>query len=199
VITVRALSILAALALAGAAYAQTTPPQNSSQANTPASPSSDNAGQPSPDTTAPSSASSPSQRDVTSSQGVPEATPNQNPNPSAASSPHQRDVTRMATANAGAPLSAGMMVQDSSGRSLGSVGDVIPGKSGKHGYVVVTAPDGTATPLPYSVASSMAKDGKIVVDRSAFEAAPKVQQSDIENHDMSWRNKTDKYWKKHTG
>jgi len=105
----------------------------------------------------------------------------------------------MAAADSGAPVSAGMMVQDSSGRSLGSVGDIIPADSGEHGYVVVTAADGTATPLPYSVARSMAKDGKIVVDRSAFERAPKVQQSDVEHHDTSWQKKTDKYWSKHAG
>jgi len=205
--TKHALSIVAALGLAAAAYAQApaTPEQNGAQPGAQSSQSSDNAAQsrdagpqPSQGTTSPSSASSPSQRDVTSSQGTPEASTNASPDPAAAASPHQDSVTHVAAANSAGALTAGMMVEDSSGQTLGSVGDVLPGKSGDRGYVVITGSDGSSTPVPYRVASAMAKDGKIVLDHSVYDGAPKVQQSELQNG-KSWQKKTDRYWKKHAG
>jgi Tfp pilus assembly protein FimT len=192
--TVRALSLAAALGVAGtAAVAQTSPEPASAQANS----SSENtqSSTPAQQATSPSSASSPHQRDVTSQQ-VPEATPNENADPNGASSPHQH----LATADSGAVVSSGMMVQDRSGQSLGSVGNVIPAKSGHRGYVMVNGTDGSATPVPYSIASSMAKNGMIVLDRATFEGAPKVQQNELEHPaGTAWQNKADRYWSKHTG
>jgi len=54
---------------------------------------------PQPDTSAPSSASSPSQRDATSTN-APEAATTDNTSPSAASTPHQQQTTRMASKQA---------------------------------------------------------------------------------------------------
>jgi hypothetical protein len=207
--------MLAALTLATAAYAQTpTPEQTAPQPSTEPQPGQTNPGRPSPDTQAapgqdqstypgtgtqnPNAASSPHQRDVTSQPGN-ESPPNPNPNPHAASSPHQRAVTRLAEAN----ITSGTAVQSETGSRLGFVANVVPGSSGtqQSGYVVIAGSGGTATPVPYGTASSMLKDGKIVIDRARFEGAPKVPQSKI-GSTTGWKKKADSYWGEsgsHTG
>jgi hypothetical protein len=173
-----ALSVFAALSIAGAAFAQAPnpPPQQAS---------------------GPAAASSPHQRDTLSAPTT-EATPSENPGPTGASSPHQRDSTRLAAADSGGVVSPGMIVQDRSGQSIGTVADVIPGKSGQHGFVVVSGKDGSATPVPANIAREMAKNGHLILDRAAFESAPKVQKSDISGSSGSaWERKADQYWQKH--
>jgi hypothetical protein len=182
------LAILAALGLAGALYAQTPSPSQSARG-----PGADTAPQPSQDTS-PSSASSPHQREVTKTPPS-ETTPSQNGEPSGAAS-SQRDTTHWAAANAGA-ISKGMMVEDRSGQTLGSVADVVKGGGAKSGYVVVSGTDGDARPVPYSIASSMATNGRIVLDRTAFVGAPKVKLSELESG-QGWQKKADKYWQKHS-
>ena len=182
------VGFLTALALAEALYAQTPTPSQSATGPGPQS-SQD---------TSPNAASSPHQRDVTKSPSS-ETAPGQNADPSGASSPHQRDVTRMAAAN-GNPggIESGMPVQDRSGQTLGSVADVVKSDTGRDGYVVVSGTDGKARPVPYSVASSMTKGGKIVLERAAFVDAPKVKLSELQSG-QGWQKKTDKYWEKHSG
>jgi len=92
-----------------------------------------------------------------------------------------------------------MMVDDRSGQTLGTVADVVPAKSA-HRYVVVSGSVGRTTPVPYDVASSMMAAGKIVLDRTAFEQAPKISQSELSRGaSASWRKKVDRYWRKHPG
>jgi hypothetical protein len=92
----------------------------------------------------------------------------------------------------------GMAVQDRSGQPLGSVSKVLPGDSSSHGYVVISTPDGKATPMPAMAASSMTANGRIVVDRSTLKGAPKVKESDLDTNSTHWHSKTDRYWSKHT-
>jgi hypothetical protein len=179
---------LAALALAGALYAQTPAPSQSATG-----PGAQNAPQPSQDTS-PNAASSPHQRDVTKSPPD-EATPSQTTEPGDASSPHQRNVTRMAAASPGA-IPQGATVEDRSGQTLGSVADVVKEHSGRDGYVIVSGTDGSARAVPYSVASSSATKGMIVLDRNAFVGAPKVKLSDVQSG-QGWQKKSDEYWQKH--
>lgn len=168
--------VLATWGLAGAALAQTeTPPATNT-----------GAAQPAPQTSGPAAARTPHQS---------ESPPNQNPNPSGASSPHQRGVTRLAEAGPGGTVSSGMMVQDRAGQTLGTVGNVLKDKSGQR-YVFVSGSDGRMTPLPYAVASSTLAAGKVVLDRSAFEQAPKIKHSDMSKG--RWRTKVDQYWRKQT-
>ena len=199
----RYFSMLAALGLAGAAHAQTqaAPDQPGTQSNAPASPSSQSS--PGSQDTGPGSASSPHQRDVTSQQAE-ESPPNENPDPSAASSPHQQNSMRMAEAGGAAARSVqpGMTVQAPSGESLGTVVDLVPGPTGstESGYVVIASSGGSATPVPYAAASSMIQNGKIVVERTRLESAPKVQQRQLEDRSSkSWQSKADKYWGVHAG
>jgi hypothetical protein len=175
--TLRLISILAAssLAGAGAVYAQSaTNPQSSS----------------------PSSASSPHQRDVTS-QGATEATPNQSPDANGASSPHQRSATHMAKSE----IASGMEAQSTSGEPLGTVSEVVPKGGSEHGYVIIygtsSGAGASTTPVPYSTASTMMKHGRLVFDKSKFDEAPKVEQSQLQDEsNKSWQKKADGYWKK---
>ena len=190
--TVRIVSVVAALASlttwAGVVYAQT--PSTPDQSQTTPAPT------PSQGATNPNAASSPHQRDVTKQPGQ-ESVPNENPNPAAASSPHQQEATRMA--EAGRAVEPGMSVQTGSGQSLGTVVDIVPGPAGDAatGYVVIASAGGTATPVPYSSASSMVQNGKLVMDRSRLQKAPKVQQNQLEDHSSAtWKKKADSYWGK---
>jgi hypothetical protein len=90
---------------------------------------------------------------------------------------------------------------DHSGQTLGTVTDVVQAKSGHRGYLVVAGKQstGTATPVPYQLANSMTKNGIIVLDRGAFEQAPKVAQSQLSGRSSSrWQRKVDQYWNKHS-
>jgi hypothetical protein len=207
-------TLAAALVLAGTAYAQTQPPPDQptpppADQSTPSqvNPGHDNPTGPAPNptqeespVTRPEAASSPHQRDVTQQPGN-EAEPQTNPNPGAQATPHQKGVTRMAEAGG---VSSGMAVQSESGHPLGFVVDVLPGSSGtqESGYVVIAgAAGGGATPVPYSAASSMVQEGKLVIDQTRFTHAPKVQQNQIEDP-ATWKSKADSYWGEsgtHTG
>jgi hypothetical protein len=104
---------------------------------------------------------------------------------------------RTAEAGPGGHSWSNMPVQTSSGQSLGSVANVVPGLNGKKsaGYVVVSGPNGESVPVPYKMANSMVRDGKLVLSQSRFERAPKVTQDDLQNSsDHSWRVKADRYW-----
>jgi hypothetical protein len=106
---------------------------------------------------------------------------------------------RTAEASSGGKWS-NMPVESSSGQSLGSVSSVVPGLNGQKssGYVVVVV-SGVSTPVPYRTAHSMVRDGKLVLNQSKLEHAPKVSQQDLQNSsDHAWRAKADQYWK-HAG
>jgi hypothetical protein len=184
------VGFLVALALSGALYAQTPTPSPSQSATGPT----ETGPQPSQDTS-PNAASSPHQREVTKTPPS-EAAPSQNADPSGASSPHQRDVTRLAAANPGA-IAQGAPVQDRSGQTLGSVADVVKSSDARDGYVVVSGTDGSARAVPYSVASSSATNGMIVLDRNAFVGAPKLKLDEVQSG-QGWQKKSDKYWQKHS-
>jgi len=104
----------------------------------------------------------------------------------------------MAETGAGGQSWSNMPVESSSGQSLGSVSTVVPGLDGKKssGYVVVSGSNGMSVPVPYRTASSMVRDGKLVLSQSRLEHAPKVTQEDMQNSaDHAWRIKADHYWR----
>ena len=95
-------------------------------------------------------------------------------------------------------VSNGMQVKSESGELLGSVSSIIPGDSRNDNYVVVADLQGLATMVPYSTATQMAQKDKLVVDRTAFEKAPKVQQSQTEDDTRDrYERKADEYWKRY--
>lgn len=105
--------------------------------------------------------------------------------------------THMAAASSPV-VSNGMQVRSESGELLGSVSSIIPGDSRNDNYVVVADLQGLATMMPYSTATQMAQKDKLVVDRTAFEKAPKVQQSQTEDDTRDrFERKADEYWKRY--
>ncbi|HET9390389.1 MAG TPA: PRC-barrel domain-containing protein [Steroidobacteraceae bacterium] len=214
--TLKGLSILAGLSLAGAAYAQspTMPPDQPNSATTPqgqppanqdpaANPPTHQPDQANPQTypappnsgnTNPSSASSPHQRDLTS-QSSGEAQTNQNPDPTGASTPHQRGAMRMAAAGG---IASGMDVQSHDGKQLGTVTSVVKDSSGKPAYVVIADQSGSDTAMPYMAAKHMVKGNKLMVDQKRLQNAPKVPESQLQDtSNTSWQGKADSYWKRH--
>jgi hypothetical protein len=108
-----------------------------------------------------------------------------------------RDTKHMAAASS-PTVSNGMQVRSVSGELLGSVSAIIPGDSRNDSYVVLADLQGLATLVPYSTATQMAQKDKLVIDRTAFEKAPKVQQSQTEDDTRDrFERKADEYWKRY--
>jgi len=185
----RLIAVLAASSLAGIAYAQTQPAPSNQPGAAPGY-----------------NTSKPHQRQMTTVEGHQneKATP-----PGARSAPGsalntgqtqtQNATVRTAEAGAGGHSWANMPVESSSGQSLGSVSNVVPGLNGQQsaGYVLVSGSNGMSVPVPYRTASSMVRDGKLILSQSRLEHAPKVTQEDLQNSsDHSWRMKADQYWMK---
>lgn len=164
------------------------------QTQTPTSPNTTEA-QPGPQPSSPAAASSPHQRNVTG-KTTPEAAPNGNSAPVGASSPHQRSATRIAEGESGG-VSSGTAVDDRSGQTLGKVAEVVRDKSGQRWVVVSGTTKKSATPVPYDVASSAMADGKVVLDREAFEQAPKVKRTELSKGTGRWQTKVEEYWQQH--
>jgi cytoskeletal protein RodZ len=195
----RILTMVAALGLAGAAFAQTQDADQQNPAMPPSSSSSTGTG-----TTGdsdPSSASSPHQRDATSTQSTTEKPPVEtSSDPSAASSPHQKDSMRTAEAagmnakDAANPQLVGLEVITPAGDPLGSVVDVVNDPTGSPGYVVITSAGKNAI-VPYSTAAAMVHDNAVVMDQARLSKAPTVKKDAWKDRSTtSWRTESDRYW-----
>jgi hypothetical protein len=93
-------------------------------------------------------------------------------------------------------VDSGMRVKSRSGDLLGTVASIVPGHSNSEGYVVIANPQGIATPVPYGTASALVQHGALVVDKSRFLNAPKVQEYQTEDGSSTvWEQKADQYWK----
>jgi sporulation protein YlmC with PRC-barrel domain len=192
--TLRTLALAAALGISTAALAQTqTPPE---QPGTESSPQT--TGSPEPD-----AASSPHQREATSTPTTGQETaPTQTPDPSAASSPHQREAvgaTPGSTA-AEAPKLVGLQVVTSSGEEIGAVTDVMADSAtGAPTYVVIAAVPASAgtdsTAIPYGTATSMVRDGKLIIEQEKLAGAPKVDSQALKDPaSTAWQSESDSYW-----
>ena len=207
--TARLLSVLAASSLAGMAYAQTQP----APSNQPNAPPGYNASHPhqreirsvgGKEEASPSNRAAPGSGLNTPQTGnmagaQSKAAPGSSLNTPQSSQRNRGEGMRVAEAGpgAGAPSWSNMQVQSSSGQSLGSVSKVVPGLNGREtsGYVLVSGANGESVPVPYRTAHSMVRNGKLVLDQSRFERAPKVTQADLQNSsDHAWRIKADHYW-----
>jgi hypothetical protein len=181
-------AMLAALGIAGAAYAAQTPAPPDPADSTQAAP------QQNPD---PSAASSPHQRDVTG-QSSQETVPNENPDPQAAASPHQKGTmgqTPDGTMAHAAPKIVGVQVVSPTGEALGSVIEVTMDAQHQPEYAVISTGNDTMTAVPYSAVAPMIKDSKVVMDRTRLQNSPQVAQSELRDKSNSkWRADADKYW-----
>jgi len=105
--------------------------------------------------------------------------------------------TRVATSDS-AGVSNGMQVRSESGDLIGRVSAIIPGDSRDENYVVMADQQGMASLIPYSTATAMVHDDKLVIDRTAFEKAPKVQNTQLEDRSLSGlQRKSDEYWNRY--
>jgi hypothetical protein len=191
--TLRTLALAATLGFSSVALAQTqTPPE---QPGTESSPQT--TGSPEPD-----SASSPHQREATTSPTGQETAPTQNPDPAAASSPHQREAigaTPGATA-AEAPKLVGMQVVTSDGKEIGAISDVMADSAtGAPTYVVIAAVPASAgtasTAIPYGTATGMVRDGKLIIEQEKLAGAPKVDSQALKDPaSTAWQGESDSYW-----
>jgi hypothetical protein len=187
------IMMLAALGLAGAAYAAQTPAPPD-PADTQASPPATDSQSQNPD---PSAASSPHQRDATKQPGS-ESTPTESPDPESASSPHQKGTVGE-TPHAGMAGTAtklvGLQVQSPTGEALGAVIDVTMDASRQPEYAVISTGNDTATAVPYSAVAAMIKGNKVIMDRTRLQNSPQVAQSELRDKSNSkWRADADKYW-----
>lgn len=211
-ITARLLTILAASSLAGIAYAQTQPAPStqpsaapgyntsnphqremkSARGNENASPNSRAA--PGAELTTPQTQSTPG-NGMAPAKG--RSAPGSALTSSASSRRNPHTGLRLAETGPAGHAWANMPVESSSGQSLGSVSNVLPGLNGKEssGYVLVAGANGMSVPVPYATAHSMVRGGKLVLSSSRFEHAPRVSQEDLQNSaDHAWRVKADHYW-----
>jgi len=104
---------------------------------------------------------------------------------------------RMARSDS-ASVSDGMQVRSESGELMGRVSSVVPGDSGDKNYVVMSDLQGMASLMPYSTATAMVHDQKLVIDRTAFEKAPKLQTSQLEDRSLNGlERKSEEYWNRY--
>jgi Ni/Co efflux regulator RcnB len=207
-ITTRLFIALAASSLAGLAYAQTQPAP-SNQPNAPPGYNAQHPHQREMKSAGPRESSSPNNRSAPGSglntaetgsmaSAHSRTAPGSTLNTPASSRRNHSQAMKMASAGpAGGHSWSNMPVQTPSGQSLGSVSRVIPGLNGRpsSGYVLVSGAHGMSVPVSYRTAESMVRDGKLVLQRSRFEHAPKVTQEDLQNpSDHAWRVKADRYW-----
>jgi hypothetical protein len=208
--TLRTLSMLSAVGLLTATSAQALAAQDTAPQAPPATQTQPNT---SPDPTA---ASSPHQREATGQQetdktgkGVDEAPPAANPDPSGATSPHQQDTVKgaeganeraagkdkqMAGDTKPKDKLVGLIVETPAGEPVGSVVDIVRDDAGMPTHVIV-AIDNETTAVPYQTASSMVRDGKVVMNQQRLAGAPKVKQTEwLDQSSSKWRTASDRYW-----
>ena len=181
------LAFIAALALGRTAHPQAQVPPDPGAAATPGT---TNPSKGDPSTTTPGFVSpAPTQTDPTSRAKRPIPT-----------SPSERDPstspTRMAEAATAGKLSAGTIVQSPAGAAIGTVKDFVPDPgTGRPNYVLVNTRSGANTAIPYSILAPMFSNGRVILDRSRLEEAPRVSDSQLRNPtDHAWQQRAQQYW-----
>jgi sporulation protein YlmC with PRC-barrel domain len=192
----QSLSIVAALGLANTVYAQAQTPQNPAEAQ----------GQTTKDATAPGAASSPHQRNTTTTTS-PESAPSGSTQPNAASSQHQRDATKKADASMKDSTTdkleaemVGMKVEMSTGENLGEVKEVLFDTRGDASYVVIShggmmGIGSKRTAVPWATVKSVMREDKLIMDRSQLEQAPVLPRGKTQDTSKgTWSRDADAYW-----
>ncbi len=170
---------VAAVAIVGSALAQT---QTEPQAQPNPAPSTSPAEGTAADTTPPGQ---------TSTRGTPrDAMPQAGPatDPSEGTAADRTPPTDRARAGGTLhPELVGAKVVSPDNAPIGEVIDVVFDARGQPDYVVI-ASEGDNAAVPYKTASSMIESGKVIIDESKLQGAPKVQQG-------QWRDRTKNTWK----
>ena len=157
------------------------------------------------DGTSPGTASSPHQRQATSTQ-APQSARAGRTEPGASSSQHQRDATsgtHVADADTGRPDAKmmGMKVQMSSGESLGEVKEILADGKGDPSYVVIShggimGVGAKRTAVPWATVKSSMHEDKLIMDRSQLEQAPVLAGNKTPDATTgTWSREADDYWR----
>jgi hypothetical protein len=188
--TIPARRLLLIAAIACASYAQGQEPPNPGAAATPGS---TNPSQSDPSTSTPGLVS-PSPAQAGQLSGA-ERSPLRTDPDHRSSTP---SPSRLAAAknDRAATLSAGTMVQTPDGQSIGTVKDVVPDTAtGEPRYILVATRSGTNAAIPYATLSSRVVNGRIVLERSRLDAAPRVSDRQLRDpSDKEWQQRAQKYW-----
>jgi hypothetical protein len=90
----------------------------------------------------------------------------------------------------------GATVVSPSDAPLGKVVDVVFDAKSQPAFVVISS-GGSATAVPFAVASSMMAEDKMVVDQARLKAAPKVKQGEWRSDSSSsWKQEATRYWER---
>lgn len=109
--------------------------------------------------------------------------------------PGRTPTTAGATAGQRGEL-VGTAVVAPNGTTIGKVVDVVFDAVSKPTFVVIASENGPAA-VPYSVASSMQSEGKVVMDRAKLTSAPKVKDGEWRTKSGSqWQQDATRYWEK---
>jgi hypothetical protein len=177
--------LVALLGLGGLAYPQAQVPPDPGAAATPGT---TNPSKSDPSTATPGVVSpSPAQSDPGNRGG---STARSEPKPT------KMPPTRLAEAATAGTLSAGTSIESPAGEAIGAVKDVVPDpRTGRPNYILVTTRSGANTAIPYSTLAPMFRNGRVILDRSRLEDAPRVSDSQLRNpSDNAWQQKAQQYW-----
>jgi hypothetical protein len=179
------LAFIAGLALSRTAHPQAQVPPDPGAAATPGT---TNPSKSDPGTTTPGVVSpGPAPTDPTSRAERPTSPSESDP----ATSP-----ARLAEAASAGKLSAGTVVQSPAGAAIGTVQDFVPDpRTGQPSYVVVNTRSGANTAIPYSTLAPMFSNGRVILDQSRLDKAPRVTNSQLRNQsDHTWQQRAQQYW-----
>ena len=179
------LAFIATLALGRTAHPQAQVPPDPGASATPGT---TNPSKSDPSTTTPGVVSpGPAPTDPTSRAERP-TSPSE---PASSTSP-----TRLAEAASAGKLSVGTIVQTPAGAAIGTVQDFVPDpRTGQPTYVLVNLRSGANTPIPYSTLAPMFSNGRVILDQSRLEDAPRVSNSQLHNpSDHTWQQRAQQYW-----
>lgn len=93
------------------------------------------------------------------------------------------------------PELVGLQVVSPSNAPIGEVVDVVFDSQGRPDYVVI-ASQGDNAAVPFQTASSMMEGGKVIIDQSKLQQAPKLEQGEWreEGDNASWKQDATRYW-----
>jgi hypothetical protein len=93
-------------------------------------------------------------------------------------------------------ISAGSLVQNPAGETIGRVKDIVPdSNTGEPDYIIIATRSGN-TAVPYTVVAPMYQNGHVVLDKSRLESAPHLRDSQLQDKstDATWRKDSERYW-----
>lgn len=189
-----AIALGACACLAGAAFAQT---QSTPTPGAAATPGDVNPKLTDPTTSSPAQVTSAPRASTTGHPAAATASETAAPRSEEDMSAGKERLADAARAAKAGEIVAGSPVQDTAGRSLGTVRDIVPSPSnGAPEFVLVSTRSGKSA-IPYAVAAPFARGGHLVLDGARLDASPRVSDSELlDKSDTDWKRQSQEYWAK---